>query len=275
MKQVLTIGPIHIYFFGLMIALGALTAIILFVREAKHKGLNHRLLLDGALYSLLGGIVGARLVYVLVYNPAYYLANPMEIIFINKGGLSIHGGILGGFLVGYLFIKSHKLPFWEVADTVAPALILAQGIGRVGCDVFGAPMGTPLPWGVTVDGVLLHPAQVYEFLLDYLLFAYLWLKRTRASYSGQVFLHYLIGYSLIRGIVEFTRTNPVVYGPFTVAHLMSAIGIVIGLILIWRRKQEAQPKASATSSTINLWGTSLTTLLLMVGSLLVYYGVQG
>ena len=136
MKPLFSFGPFTIHFFGLMIAIGAIAGILLFIREAKRRNMNHKLLLDGVMYSLFGGILGARIFFILFYNPSFYFANPMEVFFIQNGGLSIHGGIIGGVLVGYLFLKKHKLPIWQTLDVVAPSLILAQGISRIGCDVF-------------------------------------------------------------------------------------------------------------------------------------------
>lgn len=278
MKQLFSIGPFNVHLFGVMIAIGAMVGLWLFIREAKRRGFDYNILTDGALYSILGGFVGARLIYVLVYNPAYYLANPLEILFVHEGGLSIHGGILGGLLVGYLFIKKHQLPLWEIFDTVAPALILAQGISRIGCDVFGAPVANALPWAVEVNGELLHPAQVYEFMLDYLLFAYLWIKRTSISYHGQIFLHYLIGFLIIRGIVEFSRINPMIFGPFSVSHLLSALGIAFALVLIWHRKKSTQNQPLGKHVEVDkseVVKTILATVALAIISLVIYYLVQG
>jgi phosphatidylglycerol:prolipoprotein diacylglycerol transferase len=276
MQPLFSIGPFTVYLFGFMIAIGSLIGIWLFIREAKRKGLDHKLLMDGVLYSLLGGVTGARIFYVLVYDPSYFLANPIEILFIHLGGLSIHGGIAGGLLVGYLFMKRHKVPIWQTLDVVAPSIILALGISRIGCDVFGGPISRALPWGMEVHGHYLHPAQAYEFLLDFLLFGYLWLRLKKVSYTGQVFLHFLIGYMAIRGIVEFFRINPMVYGPFSVSHIMSLIAIAIGIILIRFRKQkngsihngESIPKAEYIKTGIFIIG-------MMFLSLIVYYWLQG
>ncbi|MFB6469436.1 prolipoprotein diacylglyceryl transferase [Cytobacillus sp. Hz8] len=274
MKPIFSIGPLTIYFFGLMIAIGAAVGLYLFNREAKQRGLDHKLLVDGAIYSLIGGVIGARIIYILIYDPAYYFSNPMKIFFIHEGGLSIHGGILGGLLVGYLFLKHYKIPIWEVLDIVAPSLIIAQGISRIGCDVFGGPISNTLPWGMEVNGEYLHPAQAYEFLLDYLLFGYLWLRLKRPSYSGQVFIHYLIGFMVIRGIVEFTRLNPMVFGPFSVSHVMSVIGIVIGIILIIYRKRYKNISKNNLNKNDYI-KTAAMVVALMVVSLVIYYLVQG
>lgn len=272
MKPLISIGPISIYFFGLMIAIGSMIAVFLFLKLAKQKGLNEDLLLNGVTYSFIGGIIGARIVYILIYNPAYYLSHPIEILFISEGGLSIHGGLLGGLLVGYFYLKKHQIPIWQTLDIAAPAIILAQGISRIGCDVFGAP--TNLPWGVEVNGQYLHPAQAYEFLLDYLLFGYLWLRLKKPSYEGQVFIHYLIGFMVIRGIVEFTRINPMVFGPFSVSHIMSLIGIIIGFVLIrYRKKQNTPIKDGPSITKKDYIGIIAFVLILMLISLFIYYSI--
>lgn len=275
MKPIFSIGPFTIYFFGLMIAIGAVAGLLLFIKEAKRRNLDHKLLTDLVLYSFIGGIIGARVVYILVYNPAYYLNNPIAIFFIHEGGLSIHGGIIGGLLVGYFLLKRNHLPVWQTLDLVAPSLILAQGISRIGCDVFGGPISNVLPWGVEVGGELLHPAQAYEFILDFLLFGYLWLKLKKSSYTGQVFLHYLIGYLTIRGIVEFSRINPLVIGPFSVSHVMSLVGIAIAVFLIWLRKKNVSINPVNKIEKKEYTKTGIAVFLLITFSLLLYYTVRG
>lgn len=276
MKPLFTLGSITLYFFGLMIAIGALIGLLLFLKETKRRGLNHNLLMDGAVYSIIGGVIGARIIYVFVYNPAYYLSNPIEILFIHQGGLSIHGGIIGGLVVGYWFLKRHGLPIWETLDIVAPSLILAQGISRIGCDVFGGPISSALPWGIEFAGEYLHPAQAYELILDYLLFGYLWLRLKNPSYNGQVFAHYLIGYMIIRGIVEFTRVNPMVFGPLSVSHVMSIAGITIGIILImYLRKLKTPIPVNKDIKNVDYIKTSAFVLIIMIISLVIYYWVHG
>lgn len=275
MKPLFSIGPFTLNFLGLMIAIGAIIGIYVFIKEVKRQGLNSDVLFNGAIYSLIGGIIGARIVYVLIYDPSYYFANPIKILSIHEGGLSIHGGILGGLLVGYMFLRHHKIPIWQTLDIVAPALILAQGISRIGCDVFGGSISSNLPWGMEINGEYLHPAQAYEFLLDYVMFGYLWLRLKKPAYTGQVFLHYLIGFMLIRGIVEFTRINPLVFGPFSVSHVMSLIGIIIGIILIKFRKQKQSTNNKNVIKKDDYIKTTLFVIALMVVSIIIYYLVQG
>ncbi|MFS1515495.1 prolipoprotein diacylglyceryl transferase [Bacillus sp. SCS-151] len=275
MKPIFSIGPLSIYFFGLMIAIGVMAGLAILTREAKRRGLNYKLLIDGAIYSFIGGVIGARIIYVFMYDPIYFINNPLEIIFIHNGGLSIHGGILGGLAVGYIFLKRHKMPIWETLDIVAPALILAQGISRIGCDVFGGPISQALPWGMEVNGEYLHPSQAYEFLLDYLLFGYLWLRLKKSSYHGQIFIHYLIGYMIIRAIVEFSRINPMILGTISVSHLMSIVGITIGIFLMKYLKPRSTINNDNVITATDYYKTIFAVIVLMLLSVIIYFWVQG
>lgn len=237
MKIVFSIFGFPVHFLGLMVALGFVAAIIVAYIEVKRKGLDPEKFFDLALYCIIAGVVGARLFYILFYNPSFYLKNPLEIFKITEGGLSIHGGLVAAVGAGYLYIRINKLNFFRYADAVAPGIILAQGIGRVGCDVFGKVMKTPFFWGVDINGQILHPAQVYEFLLDYLVFFILWRNRKHIKYNGQIFIRYIILFALNRGIVELFRTNPAILGWFTVSHLLSVIFIAAALALLYLVKK--------------------------------------
>ncbi|AOQ24959.1 Prolipoprotein diacylglyceryl transferase [Moorella thermoacetica] len=246
------LGPLPIKTFGVMIALGALAAILVILREARRKGLNEDRVLDFTLWALILGIVGARIGYILFANPISYIRNPMLFFHFQDGGLSIHGALIGGMLAGVIFSRLYRLPFWRLADVVAPGLALGIAIGRVGCDVFGRPMATPWPWGVMVNGQLLHPAQVYEFLLDYLLFFYLWRRRKNVAYDGQLFIRFAILYATIRGVVELVRYNPLIWGPFSVAHAASLTfifaAVLAGIILKKRPGQQANSGAPVAAT---------------------------
>lgn len=271
------LGPIHVNTFGLMIALGFLAGLWLARREAARKGIGEERVTDFAIYALLAGIVGARLGYVFFYAPQYYLRNPVEVLFIHQGGMSIHGAIIGGVLAGIWYVRRYRLSFWKLADTMAPSLALGEAIGRIGCDIFGKPMATALPWGVTVNGQLLHPAQVYEFLLDYLVFFLLWRKRQHIKYDGQLFLTWVILYATVRGIVEFFRINPVVYGPITIAHVLSLAFIALALVaMMLVRRRGHSPSGLTAGSELrvkeNLWTQVLALAGLIAASLGLYYG---
>ena len=250
LKTLFSVGGIHIQLFGLMIALGILAGFFILSLEVKRKGLNSDKITDLAIYTVLIGIVGARLNYVIAFNPSYYLNNPLEVIMIQKGGLSIQGGLIAGIIFALWYVKKKDIPLGKTADVFAPAIILGQAIGRVGCDVFGVAMSKPWFWGVQVEGQLLHPAQIYEAVLNYILFFILWEKRKKLKYNGQVFIYYLIGFSINRFLVEFSRTNPLVLGPISIAHIYS-IGLIIGALIlgIWfRNKKDSRLDISLDNS---------------------------
>jgi len=266
---ILQIGNFHINIFGIMIALGVLIGLWFALRQAKEKGLSSDAIYDIVIIAVFAGIVGARVGYILFYNPQYYFANPLDIFKIYEGGMSIHGGLLGGFLAGFLYVKKKGLPFWKMADVLAPSIVLGQAIGRIGCDVFGKAMLNDWWWGVSIKGQLLHPAQVYEFMLDYLLFFFLWRKSKKIEYEGQLITTYLIAYPLIRGVVELFRDNPEVLG-LSVAHIISLgfIALVIPIKFILRKN-----KATKHNSKHSFWRDLGIVVTAMSVSLFIYYGL--
>ncbi|WHH60002.1 prolipoprotein diacylglyceryl transferase [Petroclostridium sp. X23] len=279
MKVLFHVFGFPVHFFGLMIAVGMLAGIYVAYLEAKRKGLNVDKLFDIVLYTVIAGVIGARVFYIVFYNPAYYIENPMEIIKINEGGLSIHGGLLAAFIVAILYVKKHKLSFFKYADAIAPAVILGQGIGRIGCDVFGKAMTTQLPWGIKYQGQLVHPAQVYEFILDYLVFFILWRMRKSVKYDGQIFLWYVVLFSVNRGIVELFRVNPSVIGWFSISHLLSLLFIISTLIVMYFVKKNAF-KVTSNDSVVTAEGKLtivkdiLIFLVLIAVSMIIFYTIQ-
>ncbi len=220
------LGPFTVFTFGATIAAGTLAAFWLADKEAEPAGLDADKISILSLILLGAGILGARLYFVLFYDPWYYWQHPLDIFKIYEGGLSIHGGILGAIGAGLWYVRQTAVPFWRAADLMSLAVILAQGIARVGCDVYGKVMGAAWPWGVQVQGQLVHPVQIYEVVLDFALFIFLWGKRQRQRYAGQIFIYYLGGYALIRLFLEFFRINPTLIGSITPAHLSSFVFIL-------------------------------------------------
>ena len=177
MKELFSFGPIHIYFFGLMIAIAAIAGGAFAIKQGEKRGINEDIMFNLIIIVVISGVLGARLFYILFYNPSFYFSNPGEMIKINEGGLSIHGGIFSAVVAGYLYSIKSKISFFKLADIAVVGIALAQGIGRVGCDVFGKPMTNIMIWGINYNGQILHPAQVYEFILDYILFIILMEKK--------------------------------------------------------------------------------------------------
>lgn len=280
MKVLINLFGVPIYFFGVMIALGILAGLFVALIEVRRKNLEEEKLYDIALYSIISAVVCARLFYIVFYNLAYYLKNPIEIINITEGGLSIHGGLLGAFIFAILYVRKHKLNFFKYADAIAPGIILGQGIGRVGCDVFGKIMSNPLPWGIERQGQLLHPTQMYEFILDYLVFFILWRKRKNARYDGQIFLWYIILFSINRGLVELFRYNPSIAGWFSISHLLSVVFILGAAAVMFLLKAKGpgvtDDSNEPAQSSKHAWLTHLLILLGLVAvSIFIFYTMQG
>ncbi|MDO5725383.1 MAG: prolipoprotein diacylglyceryl transferase [Tissierellia bacterium] len=233
---------IEIMWYGILIAIGAMIAVFLGGKQAKNiENFSEDDFYTFAIYAIIVGILGARLYYVIFHNPEFYLSNPKEILNIRGGGLAIHGGIIGGIIVCYIYSRVKKVKFFDIFDIVSPGLVLAQGIGRWGNfinqEAHGGP--TDLPWGIIVDGVKVHPTFLYESIGDIIIFLIIYFYvRKHKKFSGQMAATYLILYSLIRFFVEGLRTDSLMLGSFRVAQIVSVIGIITGcLIMIYGNKK--------------------------------------
>ena len=271
MKLLFEFGPFSIHFFGIMIALGVVIAYILVHFEARRRGYDPEKVVNTGIGALLGGLVGARIFYVLFYAPGFYFNNPGQIFAVHQGGLSIHGGIAGGLILGLILASKYGLSFWSLADLFAPPLILAQAIGRVGCDVFGRPMSAILPWGINYQGQLVHPVQIYEFILNLGLFWWLWQRRKSQKVQGSLFLQYVAGFLLIRGVVEIFRINPQVLGFLSVSHLITILGmaVVIAVMLLINRPLYKKPEKQGFSML-----TALVMILTALAGIVLYYSIH-
>ncbi len=272
MKTIFNIGHYSVNVFGMFIALGIIAGYILAIKEAKRKEFSTDTITDLILIAITFGVIGARLYYVVVFNLDYYLNNLNKIVAIWDGGLSIQGGLLGGAIAALIYAKLKKINVWRAADIMAPGIILGQAIGRVGCDVFGIIMKNKYFWGIVRGSELLHPTQMYESILNYILFGFLWSKRKSVKYDGQLFFTYLIGFSINRFIVEFFRTNPIFIQSFTVAHATSVVLIIISIIALklLKNKTEISELAETKMFSISIGEISLI-LIMVVVSLFLYY----
>lgn len=230
-----TLFGIEVRWYGIFIAIGAMLAIY-FGEELINR--NPRIpkesIVDLSLIALPLGIIGARLYYVL-FEWDYYSEHMSEILAIRNGGLAIHGGLLVGSLVIFLFSRAKKIRFLDLLDMIVGGVALAQGIGRWGNFMNGEAHGGPtdLPWAIPVDGVMVHPTFLYESILDIgiFLFIYFYLSKRR-KYPGELSGAYMILYSIGRFFIEGLRTDSLYIGPLKTAQVMSLIGIAIGVILL-------------------------------------------
>ncbi len=232
----------EIRWYGLLIAIAVLIGTLLATKEAKRKGIKEEAFLDLLIFAVPVAIIFARLYYV-IFTWDYYSQNPGQILNIRGGGLAIHGVIIGGILVALIFSKIRKINFWSIADAAAPSLILGQAIGRWGnfanSEAHGGP--TDLPWGIIIDGVKVHPTFLYESIWNLLVFGFLlWYRRKFANREGEIFLLYIILYSLARLFIEGLRTDSLMFGQIRVAQLISLIAIVIGGAILYYKKKNPE-----------------------------------
>ena len=218
----LTIGPLSLNAYGLMIALGVIAAVWLFGRRLEQKGIGTRDDANAiAIWAVLAGVIGARLYHVIT-DWERFEGRYGDIVKIWEGGLGIPGGILLGTLVGVYFIRRRGLPLGPAVNAAAPALPLAQAIGRWGNyfnqELFGSP--TDLPWALEVDdqtaldagyppGTTFHPTFLYESLCNFALCGLLlWIDKRFNPAGGRLFAMYVLGYGIIRFWVEGLRIDP-------------------------------------------------------------------
>lgn len=244
-----------IRWYGIILATAILTAVLLAMHIAKKDGLSADVISDIALFGIPGGIIGARLYYVL-FSWDYYGIHPSEILNIRGGGLAIHGAIIGGVLAGGGYVLYKKLPFWKYADVTATSFILAQAIGRWGNfanqEAHGGP--TDLPWGILVHGQKVHPTFLYESLWDLMVFGILMKYRKHRKGDGVLFCMYLALYSVGRFFIEGLRTDSLMLGPLRQAQVLS-LGLIIVFgalgVLFHRRGIMAADAAMLESVTMN------------------------
>ncbi len=204
------IGPVSFYSYGAMVALGFLIGLRVACVNAEKNSFTKQQIIDLALYVLISGIIGARILFVIL-NMKYFLKNPLEIFMITQGGLTILGAIPFATIVGILYAKKKNLPVLKLADFIIVYVALGQAIGRIGCFLNGCCYGKPTSsfFGVRFPGYseVVHPTQIYSALAMFILFLILRFIRDRKTYDGQVFISYGLFYCVFRIFVEFLRSD--------------------------------------------------------------------
>ncbi|KGG80559.1 prolipoprotein diacylglyceryl transferase [Caloranaerobacter azorensis] len=230
---------ISVRWYGILISLGMLLGMIIAVRECRRIGFDEEKLIDLLIFAIPLAIIGARMYYV-IFNWEYYRGDILKIINIRGGGLAIHGGIIAAVIVALVYCKVRKVNFWEIADIVAPSIILGQAIGRWGNFINQEAYGTPtdLPWGIIVNGQKVHPTFLYESIWDFGVFLFLlWYRKNKVKVKGEVFLLYLMLYSFARFFIEGLRIDSLMLGKFRVAQLISIIIIAVSMVLFYKRRK--------------------------------------
>ena len=234
------------YYYSLCILLGVIVAYILITREGKKQGLPKEFISDLIFYTLIIGILGAR-VYYCVFNLDYYLANPSEILKIYNGGLAIHGGVIAGLIFVYFYTKKKNVSFIKILDIVAPAVIIAQSFGRWGnffnqeahggITTYQNLKNMHIPEfiinGMHIEGKYYYPTFFFESIWCLIGFIILMIaRRNKNLRKGFQIGFYFIWYGIGRFFIEALRTDSLMFFNLKIAQIVSLIGIIIGIIII-------------------------------------------
>lgn len=245
--EIFRIGDFSISSFGFMVAVSFAVAFFISQLEFRRKEISLDLHGNIFLGSMFGGIVGAKLLFLFENVPfSELISNPLSHLF-SRGGLTFYGGFIGALLLFYIIVRKAKENPWRVADACAPALAIAYSIGRTGCFFVGDDYGikSDLPWAIafpnglppTVDTV--HPTQLYEVVIMFLVFLFLWKIRKKNDQIGWLFSIYLILSGFERFFIEFIRSTTESPIPgLSVAQVTAIILIALGLYKFLALKKE-------------------------------------
>ena len=248
---IFSIGHFMLRWYSLIVLSAICVGVWLTAREGGRKGFNREDIYDGALWVILGGLLGARVFHVLDHWPHEFAANPLRALYIWEGGLAIWGGVLGGLIAVAILAwrRGWRLP--RLLDAVAPGLVLGQAIGRVACVITGDAMGKPTtgPFGFAYTnpgamvpqlGVYYTPMPVYEMIANLGIFALLWQLRKRNWPDGLLFLVYLSLYSVERFFLAFTSSYEIIAFGLTQSQIVALISLAVALPLMARMLARAR-----------------------------------
>jgi len=239
--QMLGFGDYAIRWYGILIALGFLLAMVYVSFTVKKMNIDMSRLFDAVIVGLIGSIVCARLYYVIFYPGDKYIKNPVEILKIHDGGIALYGSLIGALVFGGLAAKLRKLRVLAVLDIASLGFLIGQAVGRWGNFVNQECFGTPtmLPWGMSSDNtgnITVHPCFLYESLLCLLGFVLLHFFNTKMRrYDGQTFLLYIVWYGAVRFFIEGLRTDSLMLHVVNlrVSQVVAAGCVIVGLILLF------------------------------------------
>jgi len=239
-----TIGSFSLRWYAVMVLLAVVFLVWWSAYFARMADYDRDFVIGAALWAIPLGFIGAKLVHV-VDDLSYYVAHPGQIA--SGAGLAIFGAILGAMLGVWIYCRIRRVPFAPLGDALAPGIILAQAIGRIGCTINGCCYGvsTSLPWAfvwthsntIAPPGIPVHPTQVYELLWDLVVFAILWWGlRGRLRQSGSLFAAYLGLYSLGSFLIRFLRGDVSTFaGVFNEGQIISLLAFLVAVGFLVRQ----------------------------------------
>ena len=254
--------PVPIYAYGVMLGTSLVVGWFLAMKLAKQDSIDQQEAGTIYMWTAVWSIIGARLLYVITNISEF--SSITEVVMVNRGGLVAYGGMIGGFLASWYGCHKRKIPLLQWADVSAPSVVLGTAITRMGCFLFGCDYGrrTSLPWAVSFPGKTelapsgspawqhhvrefglpseaawsfpVHPTQIYEVLVGLSLFGLLMLIRRYRRFSGQVFLGWVLGYGILRPLIEILRDDDQRgnVGPLSTSQFIGIVSVVLGLGLL-------------------------------------------
>ena len=234
-----SIGPLSIHFYGVIIALGLVLAVVYGMRRSKQFGLTEDHILDGVLWIVPFAILCARLYY-CVFEWDTYKENPISILYIWEGGLAIYGGVIGAAIGIIVYTRIKKLNLGALLDLVSLGFLIGQSIGRWGNfmnrEAFGAPTESFLRMGLfnsrTGAFEYYHPTFLYESVWNAVGFVLLHKLSKKRQYDGQIALGYVAWYGLGRAFIEGLRMDSLYWGSFRVSQLLAAVSCIAAAVVL-------------------------------------------
>jgi len=280
-RVALEIFGVEIYWYGIIIAVALITAVLLGIRDSRKFGFEPDTVIDLVLFATPVAIVCSRLYYV-IFAWESFRDNPLEIFNTRRGGLAIYGAVIGAVTVAYIFARKRKISVLRLFDFGAPYLPLGQAIGRWGNFINQEAYGvnTRLPWGMTSDTIKrdllnnidvlkakgididpnlpVHPTFLYESLWNIGVFLLLMWYRNRRKPEGEVFFLYMILYGIGRFWIEGLRTDSLLLGNMRVSQVLALVfAVVFGVVFYVRRRKAAQAALEETGIGSSEYGAIL------------------
>ncbi len=254
--KLIEIGNFYIPTYGFFVALGVILGVWLTLKLAAKEGFSKEQvdqIGNLAIYSILGGLLGSKLLLIIV-DLKYYIQNPGDLIYVVRSGGVYYGGLIGGLITGIYFFRKYKLPVWKVGDIAAPHIALGQFFGRLGCFSAGCCYGKQCAcgWGITFHsefahnvvgtplGIPLYPTQLMHAFSN--LFIFLILRfyfYPKKKFEGQILWFYVLFYSITRFIIEFFRGDTVrgfVFGTLSTSQFISLVMFFIAIFMLYKLK---------------------------------------
>lgn len=249
--NIVEIGPFVLAWHGMLSVLAIVVGLWLTRVGLRERGLALPRFDSFAIWTIAGGIVGARLFYVLDHL-GDFARNPLEIFAISEGGLAVYGAVIGGFATVALLCRRRQLPFRQIIDAIAPGLAVAQAVGRIGCLLNGDA------WGARTDGIFrvvythpdalipgrllnvpTHPYPIYDMAMNLAIVAVIWPLRRRQLPAGTIFALFSLLYALTRFVISYVREERVWFWGLQEAQVVAAVLFVVSAgVLAWLATQQ-------------------------------------